>query len=140
MPHFAGHIGGDLDADGVGEAASAELFLYDLQQIFWVFDIGFDFGIPRDTEMLMLDDLHAGEKGFETGLDQAFDGHEDVFEARAAAGADGGGFIGFLEGQPAGQALRDFDAGKQMLAGGAARDTDSAGLTEQDADGERDWK
>ena len=127
LAHLGGHVGGDLHAHGVGETAGAKFLLHDFEKILGIIDFGVDFGGAGDAEVAMLEDFHAGEEGLEAGFDEAFDGHEDVGVLAVDV---------FLEGQPAGEEVGDFDAGEEVFLRAGY------GLAfEEDADGERtDWR
>ena len=115
LPHLGGHVRGNLDADGIGEAAGAEFLLYGFEEIFGILGVGFHFRIARDAERLMLQNFHAGEEQIQAAGDQTFQGDED-------------NLVGFRKSEPAREQLRDLDAGEEMFA--------LAGLAQEDADGD----
>ena len=114
LPHqqvadLVGHAGMDLEADGVPEAAPAELHLDGGQQVVGLLVGHAEVGVAGDPERAVQLDLHAGKQPVEVGGDHLLEGHE----ARAVGGPH----------EP-GQQRRHLDPGEAALVALGVADHD----------------
>ena len=113
----AGSAGGDLDADGVAEAAGGEDLLHFVGEVDGVLLLDGDVAVAGDAEGGGAGDHFAGEEVAEEGADEVF----DVDEGVAFGGGDGDeAGEGFAEGD-------EDDAGGAVLLLEAAGDDDFEG-------------
>ncbi len=100
------HVVGDLEPDGRAEAPSQQLAFERLDEVLGLVFFDFDVFVARDAELVVLENLHAGEQLVEMIADEVFEGEEP----HAAAAV-----IGQLH-EP-GQYLRHLQAGELDLLG-----------------------
>ncbi len=105
--HRLGHLVIDREAHDRAELALAQPFLDRLQQVGRLVLLDFHVGVPDDLEAVALEHLVAGEEQAEVGAD-------DLFEPDPAMLGD--------HGHEPGQRRRHLDAGKTLVARGAAHE------------------
>ena len=96
------HVGADLEAEGLAEAAAAQLHLDGDEEVVGLVLLEGQVGVAGDPEGVVGADRHAGEEAVEVGRDDLLEGHEAL-----AVGHD----------DEAGQRRRHLDPGDAALAG-----------------------